>query len=98
MPVVDKGGVLLGVIDITRIRHIIFRSELYSRFTVRQLMLQPSAVFTDHEPMDEVMKKFDQTDAAQLPVVDTSGVLIGYISRTKMYGVYRQIIADMSAE
>ena len=98
LPVVDKGGVLLGVIDITRIRHIIFRSELYSRFTVRQLMLQPSAVFTDHEPMDEVMKKFDQTDAAQLPVVDTSGVLIGYISRTKMYGVYRQIIADMSAE
>ena len=89
LPVVDKGGVLLGVIDITRIRHIIFRSELYSRFTVRQLMLQPSAVFTDHEPMDEVMKKFDQTDAAQLPVVDTSGVLIGYISRTKMYGVYR---------
>ena len=98
LPVVDKGGVLLGVIDITRIRHIIFRSELYSRFTVRQLMLQPSAVFTDHEPMDEVMKKFDQTDAAQLPVVDTSGVLIGYISRTKMYGVYRQIIADRSAE
>lgn len=98
LPVVDKGGVLLGVIDITRIRHIVFRSELYSRFTVRQLMLQPSAVFTDHEPMDEVMKKFDQTDAAQLPVVDTSGVLIGYISRTKMYGVYRQIIADMSAE
>ena len=98
LPVVDKGGVLLGVIDITRIRHIIFRSELYSRFTVRQLMLQPSAVFTDPEPMDEVMKKFDQTDAAQLPVVDTSGVLIGYISRTKMYGVYRQIIADMSAE
>ena len=98
LPVVDKGGVLLGVIDITRIRHIIFRSELYSRFTVRQLMLQPSAVFTDHEPMDEVMEKFDQTDAAQLPVVDTSGVLIGYISRTKMYGVYRQIIADMSAE
>lgn len=98
LPVVDKGGVLLGVIDITRIRHIIFRSELYCRFTVRQLMLQPSAVFTDHEPMDEVMKKFDQTDAAQLPVVDTSGVLIGYISRTKMYGVYRQIIADMSAE
>ena len=98
LPVVDKGGVLLGVIDITRIRHIIFRSELYNRFTVRQLMLQPSAVLSDHEPMDEVMKKFDQTDAAQLPVVDTAGVLVGYISRTKVYSVYRKIVADMSAE
>ena len=98
LPVLDKGGVLLGIIDITRIRHIIFRSELYNRFTVRQLMLQPSAVLSDHEPMDEVMKKFDQTDAAQLPVVDMSGVLVGYISRTKVFSMYRQIVADMSAE
>lgn len=98
LPVIDKGGVLLGIIDITRIRHIIFRSELYNRFTVRQLMLQPSAVLSDHEPMDEVMKKFDQTDAAQLPVVDMSGVLVGYISRTKVFSMYRQIVADMSAE
>ena len=98
LPVVDNAGVLLGIIDITRIRHIIFRSELYSRFTVRQLMLPPAAVLSDHEPMDEVMKKFDQTDAAQLPVVDVSGVLVGYISRTKIYTMYRQIVADMSAE
>lgn len=98
LPVVDKGGVLLGLIDITRIRHIIFRTELYKRFTVRQLMLQPSAVLSDHEPMNEVMRKFDQTDAAQLPVVDMSGVLVGYISRTKVYSMYRQIVADMSAE
>ena len=95
---VDKGGVLLGIIDITKIRHIIFRTELYNRFTVRQLMLQPSAVVSDHEPMDEVMRKFDETDAAQLPVVDMSGVLVGYLSRTTVYSTYRQIVADMSAE
>lgn len=98
LPVVDKAGVLLGIIDITRIRHIIFRSELYNRFTVRQIMLQPSAVLSNHDSMDEVMKKFDQTDAAQLPVVDVTGVLVGYISRTKIYSMYRQIVADMSAE
>ena len=95
---VDKGGVLLGIIDITKVRHIIFRTELYNRFTVRQLMLQPSAVVSDHEPMDEVMRKFDETDAAQLPVVDMSGVLVGYLSRTTVYSTYRQIVADMSAE
>ena len=98
LPVVNQAGVLLGIIDITRIRHIIFRSELYNRFTVRQLMLQPSAVLSDHEPMQEVMKKFDETDAAQLPVVDVNGVLKGYISRTRLYSTYRQIVADMSAE
>lgn len=98
LPVVNQAGVLLGIINITRIRHIIFRSELYTRFKVKQLMLQPSAVLSDHEPMQEVMKKFDETDAAQLPVVDVNGVLKGYISRTRLYSTYRQIVADMSAE
>lgn len=98
LPVVNQAGVLLGIIDITRIRHIIFRSELYTRFKVKQLMLQPSAVLSDHEPMQEVMKKFDESDATQLPVVDVNGVLKGYISRTRLYSTYRQIVADMSAE
>ncbi len=98
LPVLDKGDVLLGIIDITRIRHIIFRTELYTRFTVRQLMLQPSAVLSDREPMSEVMRKFEETDAAQLPVVDVNGVLVGYISRTKIYSMYRKIVADISAE
>jgi len=90
--------VLLGVIDITKIRHIIFRTELYNHFCVRQLMMQPSATLSTHDSMDEVMRKFDKTDAAQLPVVDVTGVLQGYISRTKIYSMYRQIVADMSAE
>ena len=98
LPVLDQAGVLLGVIDITKIRHIIFRTELYQHFTVRQLMMQPSAVLTEHDSMDEVMQKFDKTDAAQLPVVDVAGVLKGYISRTRIYSMYRQIVADMSAE
>lgn len=98
LPVLDDGGVLLGLIDITRIRHIIFRTELYSRFKVRQLMIQPAAVLSVNESMDEVMRKFDQTDAAQLPVVDVNGVLEGYISRTKIYSMYRQIVSDLSAE
>ena len=98
LPVLDDAGVLLGVIDITKIRHIIFRSELYSRFKVKQLMLQPSAELSDHDSMDEVMRKFEQTDAAQLPVVDVNGVLVGYISRTRIYSMYRKIVADISAE
>lgn len=84
LPVVDKGGVLLGVIDITRIRHIIFRSALQPFHRATGSCCSHRPVLSDHEPMDEVMKKFDQTDAAQLPVVDTAGVLVGYISRTKV--------------
>ncbi|GAA6529868.1 MAG: chloride channel protein [Prevotella sp.] len=98
IPVLDDGDKLLGVIDITRIRHIIFRTELYNKFTVRQLMIQPSARLLYNESMREVMREFDATDAAQLPVIDVNNRLMGYISRTKMLADYRQVIADMSSE
>lgn len=98
LPVLDDNGSLLGIVDITRIRHIIFRTELYQKYTVRQLMLPPVAVLHDQDPMKEVMQKFDATDAAQLPVVDINNRLIGYISRTRMYSMYRKIISDLSSE
>ena len=37
-PVVDNGGVLLGIVQMDDIRHIMFRQELYRRFTVDKLM------------------------------------------------------------
>ena len=98
LPVLDDAGILVGVIDITKIRHIIFRTEFYRRFTVSQLMQEPDAVIGENDPMDEIMAKFDKTDAAQLPVVDINRRLIGYISRTRMYTMYRKIVADLSTE
>lgn len=98
LPVLNNAGILLGIIDITKIRHIIFRTELYQKFTVRQLMTQPSAILLKEDPMEEVMRKFDKTGAATLPVVDIDQRLIGYISRTRMYTVYRKVVTDLSAE
>ncbi|RUL59058.1 chloride channel protein [Prevotella koreensis] len=98
VPVVDEAGHLLGEIDVTKIRHIVFRTELYGHFRVSQLMTEPPAVLGDNDPMDEVMKKFDSTDASMLPVVDSLGNLKGYVERAHIYSQYRQMVADMSAE
>ena len=98
LPVVDAAGNLLGEINMAKIRHVIFRTELYNHFKVSQLMTQPPAVLGLHDPMDEVMKHFDDTDAAQLPVLDEDNHLAGYVSRTHLYKQYRQLIADFSSE
>lgn len=98
LPVLDGGGTLLGEVDLVKIRNIMFRTELYHHFTVAQIMSQPSAVLGVEDPMEDVMKKFEETDAYVLPVTDTDGHLIGYISRTRMYAMYRKIVADMSQE
>lgn len=98
VPVLDDGGRLLGVIDINKIRHILFRTELYHRFRVSQLMTPVPDILFDNEPMEEVMKKFDRTNAEVLPVVDINNCLKGYITKTRLYRVYRQLVADFSAE
>ncbi|MFB9897021.1 chloride channel protein [[Hallella] seregens] len=98
IPVLDEDRRLLGVIDIGKIRHIVFRTELYQKFRVSQIMTPPPATLYDNEPMQEVMAKFDATHAEVLPVVDINNRLRGYVSKARMYSVYRQMVADFSAE
>lgn len=98
LPVLDDAGTLLGIVDITKVRHIIFRTELYHKFTVGQLMTPAPATLQEADPMEDVMRKFDETGADILPVVDVNNVLVGYISRTKMYAAYRKMVEDLSSE
>lgn len=98
LPVLDDAGHLLGEIDMMKLRHIVFRTELYHHFTVRQLMSQPAAIIGINDPMESVMKLLDETHAHQLPVCETDGTLIGYISRYHVYRVYRQMVYDLSQE
>ncbi len=98
MPVVDDGMHLLGEVDILKIRHVVFRTELYQKFTVRQLMTEVPAKLTVGEPMTEVMRKFEKTRANYLPVVDVSNRMTGYLSRAHVYSVYRKMVADYSTE
>ena len=98
IPVLNESGSLMGEIDITKLRHIIFRTELYHRFHVSQLMTAPAATLGVNDPMEDVMKTFDSTGAQYLPVVDLDGHLVGYISRIRLYSMYRQFVADFSAE
>ena len=98
LPVLDDAGRMLGEVDITKIRQVIFRIELYHRFKVRQLMTPPSATVGENDPMEDVVKKFDKTNANLLPVLANDGRLIGYITRERVYSMYRKMVADMSED
>lgn len=98
LPVVDTGNHLLGEIDMIKLRHILFRTELYHRFSVRQMMSEPPARLGVNDPMEEVMQAFDRTNAQQLPVVDINNELIGYVSRSHVYSLYRKMVHDLSTD
>ena len=98
IPVLDDAGNLLGEIDITRSRHVLFRTELYHHFKVLQLMVPPKAILGVNDPMEDVMETFESADALNLPVVASDGHLIGYINRTRMYAMYRKLVSEFSTE
>ncbi len=97
-PVVDEGGKLLAVLVLDRVRHVMFRTELYHQLHVRDLMSQCRDRLTTHDPMDVVMSSFDRTGAWTLPVVDDSGIFIGFIRRSNVFALYRKMLHDMSEE
>ena len=98
IPVLDSAGCILGEVDITKIRHIMFRSELYTKFCVMQIMTSVPAKVGINDRMEEVMKKFEIKNTNYLPVVDINNRLMGYISRSRVFSLYRKMVEDLSAE
>lgn len=97
-PVVDDAGKLLAVLVLDRVRHVMFRTELYHRLHVSDLMSQCAARLTTRDPMDVVMNTFERTNAWTLPVVNSEGIFVGFIRRSHVFALYRQMMADMSDE
>mgnify|MGYP002236320456 FL=1 len=62
-PVTDNEGKLIGIVLLDDIRNIMFRQELYHRFTVGKLMTSAPARLYDTDSMEQVMRTFDDTKA-----------------------------------
>lgn len=97
-PVTDGTGHLLGIIELQKIRKVLFRQELYNVFTAGQLMEKPVACLTIDDPMQVVMDTIEKTGADTLPVVDRDALFIGFVSKAKLYAMYRQVMVDYSEE
>ena len=95
-PVVNKQMQFVGAVYLDDIRHLVFRTELYRDFAVSQLMKQPEALLSVNDAMDVVVSTFDRTHAWTLPVVDEDGIFVGFIRKSSVLTVYRQVLADFS--
>lgn len=97
-PVTDHKGVLLGIVLLDDIRNIMFRQELYHRFKVEKFMTFPPAKILNTEHMENVMRTFDDTNAWNLPVIDEDGVYLGFVSKSKIFNSYREVLIHFSEE
>ena len=97
-PVTDEEGKLLGIVLLDDIRNIMFRQELYHRFTVNRFMTSPPARLYNTDSMEQVMQTFDDTKAWNLPVVDQEGHYLGFVSKSKIFNSYREVLVHYSDE
>jgi chloride channel protein, CIC family len=93
-PVVDAKGVLLGIVLLDNIRNIMFRPELYERFHVSKFMVSAPARISIDKSMEQIMRIFDDTKAWNLPVVDMEGHYIGFVSKSKIFNSYREVLVE----
>ena len=87
-PVTDTENRLLGIIILDSIRDIMFKNEMYDKVTAKELMTNPPTTISPTQTMETVMKKFDETGAWNLPVID-NGQYVGFISKSSVFTSYR---------
>jgi CIC family chloride channel protein len=96
-PVVDSNDKLLGIVTLNDIRGMMFNSELYNTLKVEEIMTIPPAFIQHDDSMDVVMNKFERTGAWNLPVVK-NGKYLGFVSKSKIFSVYRRVLVHFSDE
>ncbi len=94
-PVLSEDGMLTGVLTLDDFRSIMFDQTLYDNTLVKELMSPPPALVQKSDSMAEVAKKFQKTGAWNLPVLDGEKY-IGFISKSKLFSVYRRKLIEFS--
>jgi chloride channel protein, CIC family len=87
-PVVNAENELLGLVHMDSIRKIIFNPEKHEKTTVKDLMTKPAAIIKLDENLHTVLKKFDDTNQWNLPIVDNKKYL-GFLSKSSILTKYR---------
>lgn len=95
-PVLDDDKKLIGIIVLDDIRPMMFDTDLYDTVFVKNLMhAPPEVIFYETDNMKQVMKKFQDSGAWNLPVIK-SGKYEGFISKSKMLTAYRRKLINYS--
>ncbi|TDI77950.1 MAG: chloride channel protein [Bacteroidetes bacterium] len=89
---------LQGIILLDDLRPVMFDQSLYTKITARELMKNPPAIIDlSKDKMTDVMKKFEETGAWNLPVI-SQDTYYGFISKSKLLTAYRRKLIVFSGK
>ena len=99
-PVLTDDDKFVGVVLLDDVRKIMFRTELYDRVTVDELMhpMSEGELVRNSDSLTEVVEKFRVGNRYNLVVIDDEGNYLGFLSRANTFSAYRRFISDTSDE
>jgi len=92
--VCDSKERFVGIIELNDVKQQLFQTELFDKTSIRVLVKKPQAILTTKNTMHEVMEKFDITHSWYLPFLDEDKKFMGFISKTKLFNKYREILSS----
>ena len=97
-PVIDENNTFLGVVNLNDVREIMFDRDKYDELYVHELMTPAPEYIYFTDTMEQVMRKFDQSGAWNLPVVSDDSKYIGFVSKSKLFSAYRKLLREFYEE
>ena len=95
-PVLDAEERLKGVVLLDDIREFMFDVNVYDKIKVASLMQNPpEQIFYGTDSMQQVMQKFQNSGAWNLPVIKDEKY-IGFISKSKLLTAYRRKLINFT--
>lgn len=88
-PVIDNFGHLLGVVQLDDLRKDMFKREKYGN-PISDYMIPPPDRILEHEAIQSILPKFEDTHTWMLPVVDKQNRYLGFISKSRILNAYRE--------
>lgn len=92
--VVDSKERFIGIIELNDIKQKLFQPDYYDKISIKSIMKKPAAILNAGQDMHTVMEKFDVTQSWYLPVLGENKKFTGFISKTKLFNKYREILAS----
>ena len=97
-PVIDSKGHFQGYVSLEDVRKDMFNAGLYEKRHVFNYMRSAPAYVYENENMESVMRKFESTDAWNLPVVKEDRTDLGFVSKSKIFSAYRNELKELSQD
>jgi CIC family chloride channel protein len=94
--VLDNQQRFAGLLVMDEHRDILFQPELYDSVLVKDLMIEPVDFIYDTDNGEDIIRKFQETNNFNMPVITGNRKYIGFLSKAKVLTAYKEFIAEES--